>query len=375
MKLAYLTLEPTREGSASYTHVTEIIKGLQRRGWTIELYKPSYADKKQSPALLLRLLICVWLQVKMWLNWRRGQILYVRAHYLAFPSALIARIFGMPIIHEINGPYDDVFIAYPGLRKLRSILVWVQRKQYEWATESIAVTNELCKLIAVENKGKEVHHIPNAANTDLFHPDYQRPQNAPGKYVVFFGSMAKWHRIDVILQAFSNPVWPSDTNIVFIGDGPDKHLVDKAASQNPRIQSLGRMQPIDMPPYIASALCGLVTTGNVHSDTGSQTLGDRAGTGLYPLKLFETLACGVPAIVTDFPGQADLIRAGNCGLVIPHDDAEKLASAVAELASDPGAAKAMGMRAREMIVQGHSWDIRAAQTHDILMGVIDNKTA
>ena len=50
---------------------------------------------------------------------------------------------------------------------------------------------------------------------------------------------------------------------------------------------------------------------------------------MNPLKLFETLACGIPAIVSELPGQADLIREGRCGLVIPCNDPTALARAVA----------------------------------------------
>jgi glycosyltransferase involved in cell wall biosynthesis len=85
------------------------------------------------------------------------------------------------------------------------------------------------------------------------------------------------------------------------------------------------------------------------------------------------LACGVPAIVTDFPGQANLIRNGNCGLVIPHDNAEELARAIKKLADDPASAKAMGQRAHSLIAEGHSWDVRASQTYDILKKIIDER--
>lgn len=65
--------------------------------------------------------------------------------------------------------------------------------------------------------------------------------------------------------------------------------------------------------------------------SSQNNLGDRFSTGLSPLKMYETLACGVPIIVSDFPGQADLIRNGNCGLVIPPENEVSLAKAVSYL--------------------------------------------
>lgn len=377
--LAYLTLEPPREGHASHTHVTEIIKGLEKRGWSVSLYKPPYTNQSVSPSLPMRLLLCLWLQARMWMSWNRGQVLYCRAHYLAFPSAVIAKLFGVPIVHEVNGPYDDVFIAYPSLLKVKKPLIWIQKQQYKWGTAIIAVTKELCKIMSGEIEGPQVHFIRNGANTDLFKSGYARPQNAPAKYVIFFGSMAKWHRIDDILQAFKHSAWPSDTDLVFVGDGADKDLVDAAAALNPRIHVLGRLMPVDMPPYICNALCGLVTTSDVTQKVGNnaadQSTGSRAETGLYPLKLFETLACGIPAIVTDYPGQADMVRDADCGIVVNPNSPNEIAKAVAMLSKNSEAVREMGRRAQSLLRQKHSWDHSAAETHDILMSIKAEKSS
>jgi glycosyltransferase involved in cell wall biosynthesis len=89
-----------------------------------------------------------------------------------------------------------------------------------------------------------------------------------------------------------------------------------------------------------------------------------------PLKLFEALACGTPAIVTDLRGQADLVRTGECGLVVPVGDAEALARAVAELARDGERRNRLGSAGARLIAAEHSWDARAADTADILRAAI-----
>ena len=80
----------------------------------------------------------------------------------------------------------------------------------------------------------------------------------------------------------------------------------------------------------------------------------------------KTLACGVPAIVTDFPGQADLVREGRCGLIIPDGDGDALARAVAQLAAHPEEARAMGDRGLELVRREHSWQRRAEQTDRLI---------
>jgi glycosyltransferase involved in cell wall biosynthesis len=92
----------------------------------------------------------------------------------------------------------------------------------------------------------------------------------------------------------------------------------------------------------------------------------RSSTGMNPLKLFETLACGIPAIVSELPGQADLVREGRCGLVVPCGDAAALARAVGELAADPGAAREMGRRGAAVVRAAHSWRARAVEIDKVL---------
>lgn len=361
MHLVYLTLEAARDGQASYTHIHEIITGLKKRGWDVKLFQPSYALKSSSPPLYWRMFYALSTQVKFWLSYRRGTLIYIRAHYLAFPTTMIARGFGIPVVQEVNGPYEDPFVTYPSLNRFKTLLIWMMKTQYQTSSSLIGVTENIAGWLRTESGGKPTHVVPNAANTDIFLPGEPKPAQLPDKYVVFHGGLSAWHGIPTILEALKSSLWPSDLSLVVIGDGPEKQRVIEAASNDARIHYLGRKNYRDIAGYIGSALVGLVTISDPQG---------RSQTGLCPLKLYETLACGVPVIVTDFPGQADLVRTGHCGIVIPHDNAEELARAIQTLASDPVASKLMGDRGGALIKQSHSWDIRAAQTHDILLGVL-----
>jgi glycosyltransferase involved in cell wall biosynthesis len=81
------------------------------------------------------------------------------------------------------------------------------------------------------------------------------------------------------------------------------------------------------------------------------------------------MSSGVPIIVTDLPGQADIVSSNRCGLIIQPDDVSAIANAVSKLASDPKEARAMGRRGRRAAVRLYSWDAAAARTHEILDGI------
>jgi len=123
------------------------------------------------------------------------------------------------------------------------------------------------------------------------------------------------------------------------------------------VRWLGYRPYEELSQHIAGALAGLIPTTN--------PLG-RSSTGMNPLKLFETLACGIPAIVTALPGQRELVTQGGCGLVVPCGDAAALARAVAELAADPARARQMGERGAALVRAAHSWHARAVEIDKVL---------
>ena len=79
-----------------------------------------------------------------------------------------------------------------------------------------------------------------------------------------------------------------------------------------------------------------------------------AAIGGSSLKLFEYLACGKPAIVSDIRG-LDVVAELGVGRVVPAEDPGKLAAAAAALLSDGERLAAMGRRARAVAVERFSW--------------------
>ena len=80
-------------------------------------------------------------------------------------------------------------------------------------------------------------------------------------------------------------------------------------------------------------------------------LPSRGGEGL-PRTLLETAACGRAIVTTDVPGCRMLVRDGVEGVLVPSDDPEALAEALARLAADPARVARMGIAARLRVLDG-----------------------
>jgi len=65
-----------------------------------------------------------------------------------------------------------------------------------------------------------------------------------------------------------------------------------------------------------------------------------------PKSLLEAAACGRPMVATDVPGCREVCRDGETGLLVPAQDAEKLAHALGWLAEDSAARRRFGAAAR-----------------------------
>ncbi len=365
-KVAYLALQATREGQASHAHVHEIIAGLRSRGWRVELYEPGYASRKDEPGPIARAIEFAKIQLRLFRS-ERPDLLYIRHHFAAWPSALWARLNRIPVVQEVNGPYEDLFVAWPWTAKLRGLFVFLLRTQIRWADLVIAVTPGLAHWASREG-ARWVEVVPNGANVTLFRPDapLEVGIDLPDNYVVFFGALAPWQGIDTMLSAIQMSSWPREVALVIVGDGAERPKVEEAVRiHHPRVVYLGKQPYRAMPGIIARSLAVLSV-----QESGTRRLADM---GTFPLKLFEAMACGVPVVVSDLPGMAHLVRESGSGLIVPPGDPQALAETVRRLFYEAEERRRMGIRGRELVEKAHSWDHRAAETQRLLLRLLEGK--
>lgn len=354
-RLAYLSLHGTAEGQAGWADVDEVVSRLRERGWTVDFRQPSYVGATPPPAWR-RFVETMAMQARLAVRLRRFDALYVRSHTLAFPISFAARVLGVPVVQECNGPYEDLFLAWPQVARLRRPLVWATRIQYRWATEVITVTEQLAQWLRTESGHDRVTTIPNGANTDLFSPDAAAaPDAPPSPYAVFFGSLAPWQGIATMLAATRSPHWPRGVSLAIAGDGALRADVEQAAGEG-RVAYLGSRPQAELPGLVAGAVASLI----IKDDPA------HAASGLSPLKLYESMAAGAPVVVSDLPGLGDTVRRLSCGVVVPPADADAVAEAVAGLAADEDLRRAMGRAGREAALCEFSWDAVTDRTAAVI---------
>lgn len=359
-RVAYLCMQATLEGQASYAHVNEIIQGLRRRGVTVDLFEPYRSGPDDRPGTLRKVWRFLAVQARLIVRLRRYDALYVRGHFAAALGIWAAKLLRVPQVHEVNGPYGDLEVMYPWTRPFSGLIKALSRTQHRIAEAIITVTPPMAAWCAKDCGNPNIHVVPNGANLDYFHPEARSPQAPQGPYAIFFGAFSPWQGIGTMLEAVRHPDWPAGTRLLLAGDGMERAKVEAAAAADDRIVYLGVKPYRELPGFVAPAAVGLC----VKDDGGSH-----AETGWSPLKLYEMMATGIPVVVTDLPGQTEVVRAAEAGLIIPPGDPAALAQAVARLVRDPEGSRAMGRRGHDLVAREHSWDRRAGDTFEVLKGI------
>lgn len=354
-RIAYLSLQAVVEGQDSWAAVLEVIRGMREAGWTVDEFFVSY-PKGKRPSPLARIAAMWRVQRRLVRHLADYEAVYIRAHALAAYAARAAHRRRAAVVQEVNGSYEDLFIAWPVTRYARWFFIALSRWQYRHADAVISVTPQLAAWVTAEVGRLDSDVSPNGANVDAFFPDAPRRPGLPERYVVFFGQFAPWQGIRIMLEAMADPEWPLDLPLVIVGDGALRPLVEEAAARDSRVLYLGRLPYREVAGVVAGALVSLVPAFDPA----------RAVTGLSPLKVYESMACGVAVMVSDTAGQADVVIEEKCGLVVKPGDAGAVAKAVAQIVADPEAAAEMGRRGRDAVVARHSWAVRARERLAIL---------
>jgi glycosyltransferase involved in cell wall biosynthesis len=352
-RLLYICFERLLPSTAASTHVREICRGLEAQGFSVTLKAEALEAAPTWVERSYRYFRVLFGGLK---SLRKSDIVFFRAHFAAFPLALLARLSGRPAVHEVNGVYEDAFITHPRLALLRNMLCRMQRAQYRWSSALVAVTPDLVSWAMREAGHDKVFLVTNAANTAIFNPDGPHASRSC-QYVLFFGGLVRWHGVDVMIAAARSPAWPAGVQLLIAGPVVDDSLGAALEQLPPNVSYLGARPQTELPALIRGAVAALAPI----SDPGR-----RSGKGVMPLKMFEALACGTPVIVSDLPGQAEFIRAYRCGVVVPVANPQALARAVAELAANASRARELGRAGAEIVLAEHSWAARAAELADIM---------
>ena len=207
---------------------------------------------------------------------------------------------------------------------------------------------------------RRLHLIHEGVSIDEFHPPAEEPK---AQVVLFVGQLNRLKGIEVLLHAATRVLTEvPDAQFRIVGDGPEM------ARMVALISDLNIQRQVTFLGWLDSAgvaeemrKCRVFANPSMHR-------------GGYESVQIEAMACERIVVSPDAGSNRTLITPDETGLMFGQGSARSLARALVKaLRLDRRAARAMGVRARNRVVEEFSISAMGRMTEDSLQRVIDQK--
>jgi sugar transferase (PEP-CTERM/EpsH1 system associated) len=287
-----------------------------------------------------------WLYPRLWRLMRRLRPAVVHTRNLAALEAQVpAFAAGVPVrVHGEHGR-DVEDIQGTSIRHQR-----IRRLYRPFVHHYVALSRDLQDYLTlrVGVPSEKIEQIYNGVDTSRFVP---RPPLRPGIAGCPFGDEDHWligtvGRMQTVkdqpmlARAFVRalqvqPRLRSRLRLVIVGDGPTRQMVESIldeAGMSGFAWLPGERN--DIPAVLRGLDCfALPSLAEGISNT-----------------VLEAMASGLPVVATDVGGNADLVRHGHTGLIVPAGGPEAMASALLTLCNQPSLAQTMGQAGRNDVL-------------------------
>lgn len=271
---------------------------------------------------------------------RRSQAEIVHTHTskAGFLGRIAAVLAGVPVV--IHTPHGHVFYGYYG-RSATKVIVLLERF-------AALLTDYLVFLTAGEERehhersiGRPERSVTIPSGVDLetlrdgtpSRPAARRSLHWPDDscVVVAVGRLVRVKGFDILVRAFSEVLHGApQTRLVLVGEGPERPSLERLA------RAIGISKHMlftgasdEVPRHLAAADILVAPSRN-------------EGQGRV---LVEAMALGLPVVGTRVGGIPDVLRDGECGLLVPPENPSELARAILALARDERLRRSYGARA------------------------------
>ncbi len=190
------------------------------------------------------------------------------------------------------------------------------------------------ELIAVGVPTEKIVRLPNGVETDSIATKSGYALNDPIR-LIFVGRLHEQKGLDVLLMAFQQLLKQCPTlnmRLQLLGEGPLRSNLTRLSEE------LGIARQVDFVGQTQGVLEHLQQADVFVLPSRAEGISNA---------LLEAMACGVPVVVSNIPGNVDVVEHERNGLLFTVDDPSSLAKAVASLLNQPELRYQLGTAARQ----------------------------
>jgi glycosyltransferase involved in cell wall biosynthesis len=261
----------------------------------------------------------------------RGDLVHGMA-FMGIPVALsIGKRDGIPVVYDAR----DIHLEARNLARMGRPARWLLgRTERRWAlaaTRVISVNDAYADVLAsrwpIERPlvvmNCSYRYTPVSPRQRRFHEALGLPDHH--KVVLYHGGLFPWRGIEQLIEAIREV---PDATLVLMGYGvlePTLRAQEADPSLAGTVRVLDAVPPAELHDWVAAAD---VVAMPIQGDTLNHRL-------TTPNKLFEAMAAGVPAVVSDLPGMSAIVRDAESGILVDPTDVPAIAAAIRRIVSLP----------------------------------------
>ncbi|MEH3104448.1 MAG: glycosyltransferase family 1 protein [Sphingomonas phyllosphaerae] len=263
--------------------------------------------------------------------------------FLGHAAVTWARRRGVPVVATVHTRFETYF-QYYGLSLVQPLIVAILRRFYNRADRVLVPTPSMAQVVRDLGVTSPISIWGRGVNHRRFHPDardlaWRRSLGIADDEVTigFLGRLV----LEKGLGVFADVLARLDAlgvrhRVLVVGKGPAR---DWFAERVPQAAFAGFQSGDDLGRAVASM--DLLFNPSVTETWGQVTS--------------EAMAAGVPVVAARATGAVDLLEDGRTGFLVPPEDLDGYAAAIARLISDPLLRAAMGRAAHDR-AQDFRWD-------------------
>lgn len=185
--------------------------------------------------------------------------------------------------------------------------------------------------------------LPNGVDTELFRRRGPQIHNGE-KLFVYAGNHGIYNWPIVIAQAAARLRGKrDDIKFLLVGDGSQKRDV------------VSFCRKYDLTNVDFKAPVPIEEVASLYGRAYAAISTYKKGFHSRPAKIFPAMACGLPLVYSGEGEGAEIVRTANCGIVVPPEDPEELASAVEQLADNHEVAEHLGNNGFNLVQREYCW--------------------
>jgi glycosyltransferase involved in cell wall biosynthesis len=278
-----------------------------------------------------------------------------------FPAALILKRAGKPVVFDSHEDVPRQIMAkaylHPGVRRAVSIAFGI----FEAATVRgfdavIAATPTIAaKFRPISKRVVNINNYPMLGELDS-----PAEGSARLRQVCYVGSISEARGILQLIEALS--LTRSGARLELLGTFLEPGIEARARALPgwAFVDVRGQCDRAEVREALARSIAGMVALLPMPNHTDSQ-----------PVKLFEYMAAGIPAIASDFPLWREIVVGRNCGLCVNPQDPAAIAAAIDTLVLNPNLAATMGRNGQAAVSEELNWSVEERellQLYEDLLG-------